>query len=84
MSQTKLLLDSIRQADGGRVECTVSTPSGVVRGVIEESFFEDFMGQPKPQLTPVQRQRIVRENAEWFQTEADRQLRMGNRQVVIR
>lgn len=81
----KLLTDTLRLADGGRVECDVMTPDGsVAHGVIEHSFFEDFMGVPNPKLTPEKQSRIVQENMAYLEAEADRQWRMGLREVVIR
>lgn len=78
------LLHAIKLADGGRVECVVNTSRGAVTSVIERSFFEDFTGNPNPQLTPKQQERIITTNAEWLATEAERQLSMGFKEVVIR
>lgn len=84
MSSAKLLLQTIRMADGGRVVCEVSTPDGgVVQGVIEPSFFEDFIGTPQPQLTPQKQSRIIEENAAYLEAEAERLWRIGDR-VIIR
>lgn len=39
----KMLLDTLKMADDGHVECSVAAPDGtVLQGVIEQSFFEDF------------------------------------------
>lgn len=81
----KLILESLRLADGGRVECSVATPDGtVMQGVIENAFFEDFMGMPNPDLTPVKRGRIVQDNIAYLEGEAERQWQMGSRELIIR
>lgn len=81
----KLLLDTLRTVDGGKVVCEVLTPEGtVVRGSIEQSFFEDFMGVPQPQLSAQRQNRIVQENVHYLETEAARLLEMGFKEVVIR
>lgn len=81
----KLLLDTLRTVDGGKVVCEVLTPEGtVVRGSIEQSFFEDFMGSPQPDLSAQRQSRIVRENVDYLETEAARLLRLGFKEVVIR
>lgn len=81
----KLLMETLRLADGGKVECDIVTPDGTrTRGVIEQSFFEEFMGAPGVKLTPVQQGRIVRDNVDYLEGEVDRQWRMGSREVVIR
>ena len=88
MSNTKLLLETLRMADGGRVECSVSTPDGLVRGVIENSFFADFLGvseeQAMEQLTQARQNRIIMDNVSYFEEEADRLCRLGNRELVIK
>lgn len=81
----KLLMDTLRLADGGKVVCQVVAPDGgVLQGVIEKSFFEDFMGIENPQLSPQKQGRIVSENISYLEGEADRQWRLGSREVVIR
>ena len=84
MAITKLLLETLRMADGGKVVCEVKSPDGVLRSVIEQSFFEDFMGVPNPELTPQRQSRIVEENIAYLEAEAERLWLMGNRELVIR
>lgn len=84
MSTARILQETLRQADGGRVEFTVATAEGPVHGIIEQNFFEDFMGTPSPQLSHQRRMRIITENVGFLESEAARQLRLGNREVVIR
>ncbi|RYE61019.1 MAG: hypothetical protein EOP20_00890 [Hyphomicrobiales bacterium] len=94
---TKLLLETLKTADDGHVECSVATPDGsVVRGVIEPSFFEEFvMAQPvaaqvqhdeqaKKRAEVARQQRIVRDNASFLEGEFDKQWRMGGRAFVLR
>jgi hypothetical protein len=82
----KVLQDTLRQADDGRVTCTLLTDSGRIEGIIEESFFEDFLLQPLPDggLTPARKLRIVAENSAFLESEAAKQLRLGHREVIIR
>ncbi len=81
----KLLLNTVRLADGGKVECHVAAPDGtVVTGVIEQAFFEDFMGMPDPKLTLAHRGRIIQDNIDYFEREAARQWQMGKRDLIIR
>lgn len=83
MSSVKLDLKSLR-ADGARVECTFVTPEGrAVRGAIEKSFFEEFLTEPKQVLSPIRTQRIVSDNESYLSAEAERQLRMGHRNITI-
>lgn len=72
------------RADGGRVECTFVTAEGqVVQGAIEKSFFDEFATQPRQTLSPMHTQRIVADNAAYLASEAERQLRMGHRNITI-
>lgn len=81
---TKVLLESIRTADGGKVEYSVSTPEGtILTGTIEESFFEEFMGIPQPNLKPERKVSIIRDNIPWLEAETERQFQQGNRRLVI-
>lgn len=83
MNKLRLDISSLR-ADGARVEVSFTTPNGQqVKGAIEQSFFEDFMGQPNPQLTQAHKQRIVSDNEAWLATEAERQLELGYREITI-
>jgi hypothetical protein len=81
---SKVLFETLKLADGGRVECMVQTRFGTTPSIIEKSFFEDFMGMPNPTLSAKQQVRIVENNAEWLAAEAERQLSLGFGQVVIR
>ena len=94
---TRLMLETLRQADDGHVECHVATPDGkVLKGVIEQSFFEEFM-TAQPPVAPAMRdaqvakrvdearhQRIVRDNLTYLEKEFDKQWRMGGRVFVLR
>jgi hypothetical protein len=81
----KLLLDSLRLADGGKVVCRVTAPDGtVLEGVIEKSFFDEFSTAPGQVLTPVRQGRIVSDNLDYIEGEADKQWRLGSRELVIR
>lgn len=85
MATMKLLLDTLKLADGGQVECSVAAPDGtVVPGVIEQAFFEDFMGTPEPKLSAAHRGRIIQDNVAYFEEEATRQWQAGRRDLVIR
>lgn len=81
----KFLLETMRLADGGRVECSVATPDGtVVQGIIEQSFFDEFVGAPQQVLTPVKRGRIVQDNIDYLEGEAERLWREGRREIHIK
>lgn len=85
MSGVKFLLETLRLADGGKVVCEVMTPEGdLVKSMIEQSFFEDFMGVPQPNLTPQKQSRIVHDNVSYLESEAERLLQLGHRELVIR
>lgn len=84
MVSARILLETLRQADGGKVVCTVATPEGPVQGTISPSFFEEFTGTETPQLTEQRRLRIINENMGYLETQAAYQLRMGHREVIIR
>ena len=77
-------METLRQADGGKVVCTVATPEGPVQGTIASSFFEEFTGTESVQMTEQRRLRIINENVGYLETQAAAQLRMGHREVVIR
>lgn len=80
---TTLNLTTLK-ADDARVEVSFTVGNGqVVKGSIENSFFQEFVSSPAQQLSPARRQRIVEENATWLAAEADRQLRMGHTQITI-
>lgn len=83
-TKTKLLLETLRMADGGRVVCEVMTPDGLMRqSVIERSFFEEFAASPAAP-TPARQMRIVQENADYLATEAERLWQQGQQDLVIR
>lgn len=85
MTGPRFLLDTLKTVDGGKVVCEVLTPDGaVVRGSIEQSFFEDFMGVPEPRLSDERRTRIVQDNVDYLEAEARRLLQLGFKDVVIR
>ncbi|PZP39437.1 MAG: hypothetical protein DI585_04140 [Pseudomonas fluorescens] len=80
----KILLDSLRLADGGRVECRIATPDGkIVDGAIEQAFFEDFMGVPNPRIGVAHMKEILANNLDYFEKVAEQQWNMGSREVVI-
>lgn len=82
--RTKLLLDSIKDADGGMVEYTVQTEQGEqVRGKIEQTFFDDFKVRGQ-KMTNERKQRIARDNADYIEEIAGRQIRIGMGEVVIK
>jgi hypothetical protein len=80
----KILQDTLRQADGGNVTCSVLTDDGRITGIIEKSFFDDFSTSPSDELTTAKKMRIVAENMSFIEGEAAKQLRLGHREVVIR
>lgn len=82
---SKLLVDTLRAADGGRVECDFATPDGaVVHSVIEKSFFDEFIPAPNFTMSAQRQSRIVQDNAHYIENEVDRQYRQGNPVAVIR
>jgi hypothetical protein len=84
MSRTKLLMETLRLATGGRVACDVQAPSGErVSGFIEQSFFEEFSATPG-QLNPKRQLQIIQDNADYLETEAERLWQQGQRELVIR
>jgi hypothetical protein len=80
----KILQDTLRQADGGNVTCSLLTDNGRITGIIEKSFFEDFASTIGAELTHAKRLRIVAENMSFLEGEAAKQLSLGYREVVIR
>jgi hypothetical protein len=88
MTATKLLLETLRLADGGKVVCAVQTPDGTVRqSVIEQSFFEEFQGAPvraAAQASASRQMRIVADNLGYLEAEAERLWQQGQTQLVIR
>ena len=82
---TKLLMDTLRLADGGRVECEIMAPDGtIVHGVIEQSFFQEFLTAPNEEIKPEKQGRIVKDNLAYLESVSDRLWREGNRELVIR
>ncbi len=82
---TKLILDSLMQADDGRVECKMMAPDGtVVPGIIEQSFFQEFATSPVEVIKPEKKGRIVRDNLAYLEKVSDRLWREGNRELVIK
>lgn len=80
----RLLLNSIREADGGSVEYTVETTTGEkVSGVIEQTFFEEFKVANQP-MTGQRKERITVENADYIEEMARRQIRIGLPAVTIK
>lgn len=80
---TKLLLETLRTATDGKVEVSVSTPQGLVRGVIEESFFQEFVPNVTAAST-ARLTRIVADNAIYLEGEAAKQLAQGHQAITIR
>ena len=85
MSGAKLLLETLRLADGGKVVCEVMTAEGdLVKSMIEPSFFEEFVAAPNMQMSAQRQNRIVRENVSYLEHEAERLLGLGYKELVIR
>lgn len=89
MTPTKLLLETLRLADGGRVVCNVQMPDGAVRqSVIESSFFEEFqapaMANRAGQTSTNRQLRIVQDNIGYLEAEAEKLWQQGQMQLVIR
>lgn len=81
----RILLDSLRLADDGKVECRVEAPDGsVVQGVIEQTFFEEFMTSPTDQIDGPRKGRIIQQNIEYLETQAERLWHAGSRELVIK
>jgi hypothetical protein len=82
----KLLLETLRLANGGSVVCDVSTSDGaIINGVIEQTFFEEFAAMPQSKALSAQRHvQIVRDNLGYLEAEAERQWSAGMRELVIR
>jgi hypothetical protein len=84
----KLLLDTLKVADNGRVECSVTTPEGVRKGVIEASFFEEFVSAGTQNgvtaLSPARQVRIVQENVAYLEQRTADMWARGERALVIR
>ncbi len=83
MDKAKLLLETLRTATDGSVEVSVKTNTGLVRSVIEESFFQEFVPN-MAKLSPAKLTRIVQDNAEYLEGEVTKQLTLGHQQVTIR
>lgn len=82
--RTRLLLDSIKDADAGSVQYTVETTGGErIQGTIEETFFNDFKIRGQ-KMTTERKQRIARDNADYIEEIARRQIRVGSAQVIIK
>jgi hypothetical protein len=85
---TQLLLETLKVADDGRVECAVATPDGVRSSVIETSFFADFISAGTQDgataLSPARQARIVRENVAYLEARTSELWQQGVRALVIR
>jgi hypothetical protein len=78
----KILKETLKVADGGRVECTVLAGDRLVRGIIENTFFEDILGQsnaPAPQKLA-----LSSANLNYLEQVATHQLDAGEQEVIIR
>lgn len=84
MTSVKILKETLRMVDGGRVVCTAETTEGArVESTIEASFFEDFMGTPNPKLSFEHKARIVMDNLAYFEKEVARQMGNGHQTDVV-
>lgn len=81
MALPKLLLETLRTATDGHVEVSVSTPQGMVKGIIEESFFQEFSPAPTA-LSAARLTRIVADNTTYLEGEVAKQLALSPQQVV--
>lgn len=85
LAPARILLDTLRLADNGKVQCHVAAPDGtVVQGVIEASFFDEFMTSPLDKIDTKRKGRIIQDNVDYLEEQADRLWREGNRELVIR
>lgn len=84
MTKTKLLLETLRLADGGKVVCDMQAPSGErLTSVIEQSFFAEFTATPTT-LNPKRQLQIIQDNTGYLESEAERLWNAGQRELVIR
>jgi hypothetical protein len=77
----RILKETLKVANGGRVECTVLAGNRLVRGIIENTFFEDVLGRsnvPAPQKLA-----LSNDNLRYLEQMANRQLDAGEQEVVI-
>ena len=80
--ETKILKDSIKAADDGRVEYTMIADNRLYKGFIEESFFMDVLGQQNaPQRQKVE---LTSRNTMYLEKMSSKQLEQGLREIVIR
>ena len=80
----KILLETLRLVDGARVECSVAAPDGtLLKGVIRESFFEEFVTAPNMELSLQKRGRIIQDNLSYLQDRAEREWQAGSRELMI-
>ncbi|MFZ2587339.1 MAG: hypothetical protein WAZ18_04375 [Alphaproteobacteria bacterium] len=80
---TRLNLAALNATDA-HVEVSFTTGNGeIVKGSIENSFFDEFVAQPNQKLSAAKRQRILNDNVPFLIAEADRQLRLGHKHITI-
>ena len=78
----KVLKNSIAAADNGRVEYTVVANNQRYHGYIEETFFQDVLGQSNAPLS--QKLALAATNVSYFEALASQQLSEGRDEVVVR
>ncbi|MFN7163047.1 MAG: hypothetical protein ACK5VJ_00795 [Pseudomonadota bacterium] len=84
MTRTKMLLETLRLANGGKVVCDMQTPNGErLTSIIEQSFFEEFSSTPAA-LNPKRQLQIIQDNTGYLESEAERLWNAGQRELVIR
>ena len=78
----KILKETLKTADDGRVEYTVLADNRLYHGIIEQSFFEDVLGQSNASTR--QKMEITTHNLMYLEEITQRQLEAGESEVIIR
>ncbi len=79
---TKILKDTIKAATNGTVQCSFLSDNKLVKGFIEESFFQDVLG--KANAPTRQKLEIASHNTDYLETIAKEQLTNGKDTIIIR
>ena len=78
----KIIKDSLKAADGGRVEVTLQSANQTLYGTIEKTFFEDAFGDAP--VNPQQQVRFTTENLSYLEHAFQKLLEDNAAELVVR
>lgn len=78
----KIVKESLKSADNGRVEVMLKDDTRIVQGYIEQTFFEDAFGNTT--VNPQQKMQFTTQNIDYLENAFQKLLEENANELIIR